>query len=220
GGGHRGVARGAHPSAGAPDLPACDPARRGGARRAGRATRAHLGTAGRRRAHALLTSGGRAMTDTTGKPPTSVPPPPGPPSFVARRIPTLPDKPLQRRVYDVAIIGPDLGGAATAALLAKRGLRVLMAPLSQGVVTRDSEGWLLPAAHPMIPPLRQLSGSIFALDELGLAADLQRQSAGTATGAFQLLGEELRLSLPADGLRRRAEPRRELGDEAPAPEAA
>ena len=69
------------------------------------------------------------MTDTTGKPPTSVPPPPGPPSFVARRIPTLPDKPLQRRVYDVAIIGPDLGGAATAALLAKRGLRVLMAPL-------------------------------------------------------------------------------------------
>jgi len=56
------------------------------------------------------------------------PAPPGPPSFVARRVPTLPDKPLQRRVYDVAIIGPDLGGAAAAALLAKRGLRVLMAP--------------------------------------------------------------------------------------------
>jgi hypothetical protein len=157
---------------------------------------------------------------TSRPPPVAVPPPPRPPSFVARRIPTLPDKPLQRRVYDVAIIGPDLGGAATAALLAKRGLRVLMAPLSQAVVARDSDGWLLPAAHPMIPPLRQLSGSIFALDELGLAADLQRQSAGTATGAFQLLGEELRLSLPADGLRRRAELRRELGEDAAAAEAA
>ncbi len=148
--------------------------------------------------------------------PVAVPPPPGPPSFVARRVPTLPDKPLQRRVYDVAIIGPDLGGAAAAALLAKRGLRVLMAPLSQAGVARDSDGWLLPAAHPMIPPLRQLSGSIFALDELGLAADLQRQSAGTTTGAFQLLGDELRLSLPADQLRRRAELRRELGEEAAA----
>ena len=153
-------------------------------------------------------------------PPVAVPFPPGPPSFVARRVPTVPDKPLQRRVYDVAIIGPDLGGAATAALLAKRGLRVLMAPLSQAGVARDSDGWLLPAAHPMIPPLRQLSGSIFALDELGLAADLQRQSSGTATGAFQLLGDELRLSLPADQLRRRAELRRELGEEAASTEAA
>ena len=120
----------------------------------------------------------------------------------------------------MAIIGPDVGGAAAAALLAKRGLRVLMAPLSPAMVARDSDGWLLPAAHPMIPPLRQLSGSIFALDELGLAADLQRQSAGTATGAFQLLGQELRLSLPADQLRRRAELHRELGEEAAAAESA
>ena len=162
-------------------------------------------------------------SSTRSAPPTSVPlggsrPPPSP--FAARRIPTLPDKPLQRRVYDVAIIGPDVGGAAAAALLAKRGLRVLMVPLSQAAVARDSDGWLLPAAHPMIPPLRQLSGSIFALDELGLAADLQRQSAGTTTGAFQLLGEELRLSLPADQLRRRAELRRELGEDASAAEAA
>jgi len=157
---------------------------------------------------------------TDKPPPTSVPPPPGPASFVPRRIQTLPDKPLQRRVYDVAVIGPDVGGAATAALLAKRGLRVLMVPLSQAGVARDSEGWLLPAAHPMLPPLRQLSGSIWAMDELGLAADLQRQSAGTATGGFQLLGDELRLSLPTDPLRRRAELRRELGDDAASAEAA
>ena len=143
-----------------------------------------------------------------------------PPSYGPRRVSQLPEKPLQRRVYDVAVIGPDVGGAAAAALLAKRGLRVLIAPLSQPSVARESDGWLLPAAHPMIPPLRQLSASIWALDELGLAADLQRQSAGTATGAFQLLGEELRLSLPADPLRRKAELRRELGEEAPAAEAA
>jgi hypothetical protein len=143
-----------------------------------------------------------------------------PPSYGPRRVTSLPEKPLQRRVYDVAVIGPDVGGAAAAALLAKRGLRVLIAPLSQPSVARESDGWLLPAAHPMIPPLRQLSASIWALDELGLAADLQRQSAGTATGAFQLLAEELRLSLPADPLRRKAELRRELGEEAPTAEAA
>ena len=171
------------------------------------------------------------MTDKPGQQSTQMPPggekPAArpvrsipPPSYGPRRITSLPEKPLGRRVYDVAVIGPDVGGAAVAALLAKRGLRVLIAPLSQPSVARESEGWLLPAAHPMIPPLRQLSASIWALDELGLAADLQRQSAGTATGAFQLLAEDLRLSLPADPLRRRAELRRELGDEAVAAEAA
>ena len=123
-----------------------------------------------------------------------------------------------RRVYDVAIIGPDIGGAAAAALLAKRGLRVLLAPLTTPTVARESEGWLLPAAHPMIPPLRQLSGSAWALDELGLAADL-RQPAGAA-GAFQILGESLRLSLPVEPGRRQSELRRELGGDASSAQAA
>ena len=116
---------------------------------------------------------------------------------------------IGKRVYDVAVIGCDVGGAAAAALIARRGLRVLMAPLCMPSVARESEGWLLPVAHPVVPPLRQLSGATSALDELGLGQDLQRQAAPSA-GAFQLLGDKLRLSLPADLARRREELRREL----------
>lgn len=120
---------------------------------------------------------------------------------------TLP-KTVAKKVYDVAVLGPDLGGAAAAALAARKGLRTLLAPLSPISVARESDGWLLPSAHPIIPPLRQLSAAVGALDELGLSPDLQRLAA--ATHAFQILGEKLRLSLPADPLRRRGELRREL----------
>ena len=128
----------------------------------------------------------------------------------ARAAPPLPAG--SRRVYDVVVLGPGVGGAAAAALLARRGLRVLLAPVSAAAADRESEGWLLPAAHPMVPPLRQLSGASAAIDELGLGQDLVRQAAQTA-GAFQLLGERLRLSLPAEPERRRLELKRELGDE-------
>ncbi len=120
-----------------------------------------------------------------------------------------------KRVYDVAVIGPDVGGAVAAALTAKKGLRVLLVPLVPVASARESEGWLLPAAHPMIPPLRQLSAAAGALDELGLTADLQRLAA-TVPGAFQILSEKLRLSLPSDPVRRKGELRRELSDVAAA----
>ena len=114
-----------------------------------------------------------------------------------------------KRAYDVAVLGSDVGGAVAAALVAKRGLRVLLATLGPAPVARESDGWLLPSAHPVIPPLRQLSAANGALDELGLSADLQR-IAGSTQGAFQILGEKLRISLPADPARRRSELRREL----------
>ncbi len=120
-------------------------------------------------------------------------------------------KTVGKRVYDVAVLGSDVGGAAAAALVAKRGLRVLLATMGPTSIARESDGWLLPSSHPMIPPLRQLSAASGALDELGLGADLQRQAAATQ-GAFQILGEKLRISLPADPARRRSELRRELSD--------
>ncbi len=120
-----------------------------------------------------------------------------------------PAKSAGKRVYDVAVLGSDVGGAAAAALVAKRGLRVLIATMGPISVARESDGWLLPSAHPIIPPLRQLSAANGALDELGLGADLQRQG-GAAQGAFQILGEKVRISLPSDPLRRRSELRREL----------
>jgi hypothetical protein len=124
---------------------------------------------------------------------------------------SAPPKLPARRIYDVAVLGPDLGGAAAAALCARRGLRVLLAPMQPLAAARESEGWLLPAANPLVPPLRQLAGASGTLDELGLGADLQRQAAA-AQGSFQVLGEKLRLSLPADPVRRLAELRRELTD--------
>ncbi len=117
-----------------------------------------------------------------------------------------------KRVYDVAIIGGELGGAVVAALLAKKGLRVLLATMGPKTVARESDGWLLPCAHPMLTPLRQLSGAAGALDELGIGPELQRMTAATG-GAFQILTDKLRLSLPADPARRLRELRRELGAE-------
>jgi phytoene dehydrogenase-like protein len=113
------------------------------------------------------------------------------------------------RTYDVVVFGSDVGGVAAAALSAKRGLRTLLVPFGSVAAARESDGWLLPAAHPMIAPLRQLNAASAALDDLGLSADLQRQAAPTQ-GAFQILGEKIRLSLPADPMRRKTELRREL----------
>jgi hypothetical protein len=118
-----------------------------------------------------------------------------------------------KRFYDVAVLGPDLGGAVAAALLAKKGLRVLLATIVPTTVAREADGWLLPTAHPMVPPLRQLSGAMGALDELGIGQELQRLTAATS-GAFQILSDKLRLSLPADLSRRRTELKRELGEKA------
>src|SRR5205085_359689 len=56
----------------------------------------------------------------------------------------------------------------------------------------------------------QLTGAVGVLDEAGLGTDLQRQGGGS--GSFQILTEKLRLSLPADMNKRRAELRRELSD--------
>lgn len=123
--------------------------------------------------------------------------------------------PAPKKVYDVAVLGPDIGGAVAAALCAKKGLRTLLAPMQPVPVARESDGWLLPSAHPILPPLRQLSAAMGPLDDLGLGADLARQAAG-AQGAFQILTDRLRLSLPQDPARRKAELRRELSDVAAA----
>lgn len=122
-----------------------------------------------------------------------------------------PPKTVAKRLYDVAILGPDVGGAAAAVLCARRGMRTLLAPLQPVGGARESEGWLLPGSSPVLPPLRQLSAAVLPIEEAGLGADLQRVAA-SAQGAFQILSDKLRLSLPSDPSRRKAELRRELSD--------
>ena len=127
-------------------------------------------------------------------------------------MPGPPPKPVAKRVYDVAVLGADVGGAAAAALCSRRGLRTLLAPLAPVAAARESEGWLIPAAPSVLPPLRQLNGAVGTLDEAGLGTDLQRQGGGP--GSFQILTDKLRLSLPADAAKRRSELRRELPEAA------
>lgn len=131
-------------------------------------------------------------------------------------MPTLPPRTTPRRLYDVAILGPDLGGAAAAALICRKGVRAVLCPMGAPPVARESDGWLLPAAFPALPPLRQLSGASAQLDELGLGQELQRIASSPTHGAFQILTDKLRLSLPDEPRRRQAELRRELSDVAAA----
>src|SRR5207237_571599 len=74
--------------------------------------------------------------------------------------------------------------------------------------SRESEGWLIPGAPSVLPPLRQLIGAVGTLDEAGLGTDLQRQGGGP--GSFQILTDRLRLSLPNEPATRTVALRREL----------
>ena len=65
----------------------------------------------------------------------------------ALTVPTLPPRPRiapapARHVYDVLVIGAELGGALAAALLAKRGLRVLWAEHAQLASGYEHDGFL------------------------------------------------------------------------------
>src|SRR5438132_10928910 len=183
--GYRRDPRRAHPAPGAPLLSAGHRALGGGPGPDRGAARPYRGRLDAGRAHALLAGADRLM-----------------PSPIVR--------PVAKRIYDVAVLGPDVGGAATAALCSRRGLRALLAPLMPVAAARESEGWLLPCAQSILPPLRQLSGAVGVLDEAGLGTDLQRQGGGL--GSFQILTDRLRLSLPADPAKRKSELRRELSD--------
>ena len=71
-------------------------------------------------------------------------------------MPTLPPRPRiapapARHVYDVLVIGAELGGALAAALLAKRGLRVLWAEHAQLAPGYEHDGFLF-ATPPYVVP--------------------------------------------------------------------
>jgi phytoene dehydrogenase-like protein len=120
-----------------------------------------------------------------------------------------------RHVYDVIVVGGQLGGAVAAALLAKQGHRVLLVEhdgLGQGY---EHGGYLLPYAPFLAPPLRSLPAMDEVLTELGL-----NTAAGRAlrphVPELQLVLPEHRLDLPADEPRRLQELQREFGDRAAA----
>lgn len=81
--------------------------------------------------------------------------------------------PRPTRVYDVAVLGTSLPGLVAAALLAQRGLRVLHVATA-GAGTFSSGGWQLPVGPELLPAPRLVPAIRETLDELTLAAPVQR----------------------------------------------
>ncbi len=92
-------------------------------------------------------------------------------------MPTLPKiaaGPL-KHVYDVIVLGGQLGGAMAAALLAKRGYRVLLIEHDGMGHGYEHEGYLLPYAPFVAPALKGMPVVEEAFTELGLTTTVQRQ---------------------------------------------
>ncbi len=118
-----------------------------------------------------------------------------------------------RHVYDVIVLGGQLGGALATALLAKRGLQVLHVP-HDGLGAPYGHGEAkLPHGPFLLPPLKGLPALDEALTELGLHAVVSR---AMHLAPLQLLEAERWFELSHDEKRRGPELARALGDEAEA----
>ncbi|MCP3141150.1 NAD(P)-binding protein [Pyxidicoccus xibeiensis] len=123
----------------------------------------------------------------------------------------LPSGP-SRHVYDVIVLGSQLGGALAAAVLAKRNHRVLLVEHDGMGPGYEHGGYVLPYAPFVAPPLKTMPTVEEALTELGLTATVQRSLRPHAP-ELQLLLPKHRLDLHGDTARRKAEAARELGEE-------
>ena len=115
------------------------------------------------------------------------------------------------RVYDAIVLGRSLGAAFAAALLARRGLRVLWAEQGGVAVTYPHQGFLWPTRALPLPALRAVPLLEDALTELGLTTQVSR-ALRPVVPALQLVLPRHRLDLPLDEARRLAECTREFGN--------
>src|SRR5271169_6321780 len=121
----------------------------------------------------------------------------------------LPDKPRfaaapSSRVYDAIVLGPSLGAAFAAALLARRGLRALWVEHGGPPPAYAHQGFLWPTRVLPLPPPRAVPLLEDALTELGLTTQISR-ALKPLVPALQLVLPRHRLDLPLDDARRLAE---------------
>jgi len=109
----------------------------------------------------------------------------------------------------VLVLGAELGGALAAALLAKRGLRVLWAEHAQLAPGYEHEGFLFGSPPYVVPPFRMWPMVESCFTELGLTTGFQR--ALKPVGPWQIVLPKHRLDLPTDPPKRLAELQREFG---------
>ena len=120
--------------------------------------------------------------------------------------------PTTQRIYDVCVLGSQLGGVVAGALLARRGFRVLQVALDDPGPGYVEGGYLLPWGPALVPAPQHLPSAEAVLVELGLATDLGRalepcdpdiqvllpRHRVDVTGDPALLARELRREWPAD----------------------
>ncbi|MBX7115285.1 MAG: desaturase [Myxococcaceae bacterium] len=109
-----------------------------------------------------------------------------------------------RHVYDAVIVGGQLSGAIAGALLARRGLHVLFLEHDGTGNGYLHEGYLLPYAPFLLPPLKTLVGLEPVLDELGLVAAFHRASRPVA-GTLQAILPRMRFDCDTDEAKRAKE---------------
>ena len=114
-----------------------------------------------------------------------------------------------RHVYDVIVIGGQLGGIISATLLARRGMQVLFIDHDTGAAPYQHAEWKLSHAPFVVPALKQISVFDEILTEVGLLSTVQRLMHPVT---LQVLTEKTRFELHAEADARRNELGRALGD--------
>jgi phytoene dehydrogenase-like protein len=130
-----------------------------------------------------------------------------------------PRNPGTPKVYDVCVVGSQVGGILAGALLAKRGYRVLHVDHDGLGAGYQDGGYLFPFAPALLPQPKGLPAVEAALGELGLMNDFTRQLE-SGTPDIQVLMPRHRIDLHRDPAARAAEIRREWPEAAPALEGA
>lgn len=116
--------------------------------------------------------------------------------------------PSTQRQYDACVVGSQVGGAIAAALLARRGFRVLEIDHDGRGAGYVDGGWVLPWRPALFPSPRLMPAGESALNELGAASNLARALHHVASGV-QLFLPRHRLDLPSAPEPLAAELRRE-----------
>ncbi len=131
---------------------------------------------------------------------------------VAKSKPHPSTKAPSRHVYDVIILGSQLGGALAAALLAKRGYSVLLVEHDGTGPGYEHDGFVLPYAPFVAPALKTMPSVEEAFTELGLTTTFQRNQQPHLP-ELQLVLPRHRVDLHTDTARRRAELTREFSEQ-------
>ncbi len=121
--------------------------------------------------------------------------------------------PATQRLYDVCVIGSQLGGVVAGALLARRGLRVLHVAHDDPGFHYADHGYVLPFGPAVLPSPRQLPSAESVLAELGLSTDVGRALAPSEPD-LQLLLPRHRVDLSREAPLLRSELRREWPSDA------